>query len=113
MQGSYLRNTLLAASLALLGPGEAGSQAAAAARTRSVTIENLRFNPATLAVHRGERIVWVNQDLFPHTVTATDKAFDSGSIAAGGSWSYVANQAGQFSYGCSFHPTMAGKLQVQ
>jgi len=73
----------------------------------------MQFSPAMLSVHRGDRIVWVNKDLFPHTVTATNKAFDSGSIAAGGSWTYVANKVGSFSYGCTFHPTMKGSLRVQ
>lgn len=73
----------------------------------------MQFNPGTLRVHKGDRIVWVNKDLFPHTVTATNKAFDSGSIAAGDSWTYVANKAGEFSYGCTFHPTMKGSLRVQ
>ena len=46
---------------------DAGSDTAQAAHT--VVIENMQFNPATLTVRRGERIVWVNKDLFPHTVT--------------------------------------------
>jgi plastocyanin len=78
-----------------------------------VTIENMQFSPATLTVHRGDRIVWVNKDLFPHTVTATNKVFDSGSIAAGGSWTYVANKVGEFPYECTFHPTMKGAMRVQ
>jgi plastocyanin len=51
----------------------------------TVVIENMQYNPPELRVHRGERIVWVNKDLFPHTVTAASHAFDSGSIAAGAS----------------------------
>jgi plastocyanin len=91
------------------GAGLAVSQAA----TVSVNIENMQFSPATLSVHRGDRIVWVNKDLFPHTVTATNKAFDSGSIAAGGSWTYVASKAAEVTYGCVYHPTMKGSLKVE
>lgn len=81
--------------------------------THSVTIENMQFNPQELTVHRGDRIVWVNKDLFPHTVTAANKTFDSGSIAANASWSYVAAKRGDYAYGCTFHPTMKGKITVQ
>jgi plastocyanin len=79
----------------------------------TVVIENMQYNPPELRVHRGERIVWVNKDLFPHTVTAASHAFDSGSIAAGVSWTYVAGKGGEYAYGCSFHPTMKGLLKVQ
>jgi plastocyanin len=79
----------------------------------TVVIENLQYNPPELRVHRGERIVWVNKDLFPHTVTAAAHAFDSGSIAAGASWTYVAGKAGEYAYGCTFHPTMKAILKVQ
>ena len=73
----------------------------------------MQFSPAVLSVHRGDRIVWVNKDLFPHTVSATGKVFDSGSIESGGSWTYAANKQGEFSYSCSFHPTMKGSVRVQ
>jgi plastocyanin len=98
--------------LLLLG-GLAMSQVPARPATASVTIENLQFSPTTLSVRRGDRIVWTNKDLFPHTVTATNKAFDSGSIAAGGSWTYVAAGAGEYSYECAYHPAMKGSLKVK
>jgi plastocyanin len=79
----------------------------------TVVIENMQFNPAELQVRRGERIVWVNKDLFPHTVTSASHAFDSGSIAATSSWTYVARKAGEYAYGCTFHPTMKGVLKVK
>ena len=79
----------------------------------TVVIENMQYNPPELRVHRGERIVWLNKDLFPHTVTAAAHAIDSGSIAAGASWTYVAGKAGEYAYGCTFHPTMKAILRVQ
>ena len=99
--------------LSLGGSVGAATEPAAPATQHSVVIENMQFNPPQLTVHRGDRIVWVNKDLFPHTVTAVNKSFDSGSIAAGGSWSYVAKSSGEFAYGCTFHPTMKGVLKVQ
>jgi plastocyanin len=89
------------------------SNVAAPATQHTVTIEGMQFNPPQLTVHRGERIVWVNKDLFPHTVTANDKAFDSGSIAADASWAFTPAKAGDYAYSCSFHPTMKGMIKVQ
>ena len=89
-----------------------GKQHASGA-THTVTIENLQFNPPDLEVQRGDRVVWVNKDLFPHTVTAVSKAFDSGSIAAGASWTYVPHKRGEYAYGCNFHPNMKGTLRVR
>lgn len=73
----------------------------------------MRFSPETLTVKRGEQITWINKDFFPHTATAGGKAFDSGAIAASASWSFVTRQPGNYSYSCSLHPTMKGKVTVE
>ena len=86
----------------------------AAPQTHTVLIENMRFSPEALAVHPGDRIVWRNNDLVPHTATATAaKVFDSGSIAPGQSWSTVVRQKGKVPYVCTFHPGMNATLTVQ
>ena len=74
-------------------------------------MENLQFNPPRLTVRPGDRVVWVNKDMFPHTATGT--AFDSGSIAPNASWGFVAGQPGEYAYGCTFHPTMKAELTVR
>ena len=89
------------------------SNVAAPATQHTVTIEGMQFNPPQLTVHRGERIVWVNKDLFPHTVTSAARVFDSGGIAANGSWSFTPRKPGSYPYGCTFHPTMKGTITVQ
>lgn len=101
-----LPRVLLACSAAL-------APAAVWAATHTVTIEGMKFNPERLTVHRGDRIVWVNKDLFPHTVTADGRRFDSHSIAANASWSTVIAKAGDYAYTCSFHPTMKGIVSVK
>jgi len=85
---------------------------AAAANTHTVTMDGTRFHPETLTVKRGDRVVWVNKDPFPHTATA-EGAFDSKSVAAGHSWTYVARKSGEFAYVCTLHPGMKGTLIVQ
>jgi plastocyanin len=82
-------------------------------KTHTVVIENMQSTPATLTVEKGDRVVWVNKDLFPHTVTADNKAFDSKNIAPNASWTYVATKPGEYPYGCTLHPTMHAKLIVK
>jgi plastocyanin len=94
-------------------PAAADAERPAQGAAHTVVIENMQYNPAELHVHLGERIVWVNKDLFPHTVTAASHAFDSRSIAANSSWAYVPRKAGEYAYGCTFHPTMKAMLKVQ
>lgn len=71
----------------------------------------MRYVPETLTVRRGERIVWVNRDVVPHTVT--HKSFDSNVISQDATWTYVASTPGRYSYGCALHPTMRATLIVQ
>jgi plastocyanin len=85
---------------------------ARAAKTLTIAMDGTRFVPETLTVKRGDRVVWVNKDPFPHTATAAG-TFDSGSIAAGRSWSYVARKPGEIAYVCTLHPGMKGTLVVQ
>ena len=87
--------------------------AGAAPKTHTVVVEAMRFAPETLTVQRGDRVVWVNKDLFPHTATASAGTFDSGSIAPSASWTYVAHEAGDHPYLCSLHVTMKGMLSVR
>ena len=86
---------------------------AAAAQTHTVTMEGMAFVPATLSVQRGDTVVWVNKDPFPHTATGQQRSFDSGEIAAGKTWKFVAGKQGTFAYVCALHPTMKGTLVVK
>jgi plastocyanin len=101
-----------AATLPLAGVAAAAAQTKGQSSPLVVTLENLGFNPPELTAHVGDRIVWTNKDLVPHTATADAKAFDSGTIAPNASWTYVARKAGVYAYGCTFHPNMKGKLTV-
>jgi plastocyanin len=90
----------------------AGSCCAAGAATHAVTIEGMKFQPDTVTVQRGDRITWTNKDLVPHTVTSAG-AFDSGAIAPGKSWSWVAAKPGAHDYVCTYHPTMKARVTVK
>lgn len=109
-RGVSLTLALLAA-LGLMHCNQARSSAPPPV-THTVTIEGMQFTPANLTVEAGDTIVWVNKDLFPHTVTAAG-AFDSKSIADGQSWQYRATSKGEYPYTCTFHPTMKGTVRVE
>lgn len=108
MTGAGHRGAALA--LAVLA---VAASAGAAPATHTVVIERMAFEPAEVVVHPGDRVVWVNRDPFPHTATATGRAFDSGPVAPDRSWSWRARAAGEFEYLCTLHTTMKGKVIVR
>jgi plastocyanin len=101
------------ASLGLAGAAASSGQVKAGAKTFVVTMQITGFEPQNLTVASGDRVTWVNQDLFPHTATADDKAFDSHSIAPADTWTFVAGKPGTYTYTCIFHPNMKGTIKVQ
>jgi plastocyanin len=84
----------------------------AVAETRVIAMEGMQFQPATVTVKRGDKVVWQNKDIVPHTATAAGK-FDSRDIAVSRSWSWTAKTPGRYEYVCTYHPTMKGALVVQ
>jgi plastocyanin len=93
--------------------GPAASAPARAAQVHTVTIAGMHFAPATLQVRRGERVAWVNTDLVPHTVTAGDGSFDSKTIAAGATWTWVPTRVGNVAYACAYHPAMTASVSIR
>lgn len=88
--------------------------AAAVAKTWTVKITGMRFEPATVTVASGDRIVWVNEDPVAHTVTSVAAGrFDSRAIAPGGRWRHEAARPGRYAYACAFHPPMQAMLIVK
>lgn len=79
----------------------------------TVVIEGMKFMPDTITVARGDTVVWINKDFFPHTVTATGGRFDSHEIKAAKSWKFVPGKNGEFGYLCTLHPLMKGMLVVK
>ncbi len=107
---------VLAAGTVLTGvTGATGAVARPKART--VAIRAFQYQPTSATVQVGDTVTWTNDDLVPHTATATKgkhgKRFDSGSIDAKQAWRYVAKQKGTYAYECTFHPTMKGTLVVR
>jgi len=77
-----------------------------------VYIKGMAFTPATLTVVAGTTVKWTNKDGVAHTVTSDTGVFDSGNVAANGTYSYMFMTAGTYTYTCLIHPTMKGKIIV-
>jgi plastocyanin len=84
-----------------------------AAGDPSDTIVDFSFSPATVTIHVGDTVTWTNQGKQPHTATANDGSFDTGTLKTGQSASHQFTKAGTFAYICSIHPFMHGTVIVQ
>ena len=70
------------AGLLLLSALWAISTDPAAAAEHQVSITDTAYEPATITVTTADDIVWCNDGTTPHTVTADNGAFNSGSLPA-------------------------------
>lgn len=80
---------------------------------RTIVINRLAFTQVVAEIPRGTTIIWKNEDLLAHTVTADDGSFASGMIEPGSSWSYTFNAPGSFAYHCTPHPFMKARVEVR
>ena len=85
--------------------------AAAAPRTHVVVIDKMKFGPMPEGVHAGDRIVWINKDLFRHTATAKGGGFDV-DLPPGAQGTVVLRKAGAIMVNCRYHPGMRATLKV-
>lgn len=91
--------------------------------------DQLVFSPAEITIPVGTTVRWHNVGSIVHTATddpakAADAAnavlpagaqpWDSGDIAAGGTWEYTFTVAGDYVYNCTPHETagMVGRIKV-
>src|SRR6185369_13472768 len=85
------------------------ASAQAVPSTAPVTIADFAFGPAETTVPLGGSVTWTNaQSGVPHTASALDGTWDSGVLAANGTFSFTFDQAGDFAYQCDIHPSMRG-----
>jgi len=77
-----------------------------------VEIADFAYVPATTTVQVGGKVNWANEDTAPHTATADDGIFDTGTIDPDKRGNATFKKAGTFSYFCELHPDMKGKVKV-
>jgi plastocyanin len=108
-----MRNTVLRlAALSLVALVLFAPTAGAQGKTMTVSIKNFAFDPPNTTVSAGTTVTWVNDDQVPHTATANDGAFDSGTLQPGQSYSFAFDKPGTYAYHCNIHPDMTGTITV-
>jgi plastocyanin len=83
-----------------------------AQKSEKVQIVEFSYEPDPVVVQVGGKVIWQNQDTAPHTATADDGSFDTGTIEKGKLGSATFKEAGTFTYHCDIHPTMHGTVEV-
>jgi plastocyanin len=79
----------------------------------TVVIKNYGYIPTNLTVSPGATVTVRNEDLAIHTVTADNRAFNTGNVSRGNTTTFTApKQRGTYPFHCMFHTYMAGILTV-
>jgi len=79
-----------------------------------VVIDNFSFSPKTLTLSVGATVTWINHDNVPHVVSSADNQFKgSTALKAGQTFSHTFMATGTYSYFCSIHPRMTGKIIIK
>jgi len=77
------------------------------------SLGNRAFSPGDLIVAVGTTVTWTNGDSVSHTSTSNAPGWNSGTIPAGGRFSFEFQSAGTFPYRCTIHPGMVGTVTVR
>lgn len=78
-----------------------------------VGIARFAFDSVRVEVLVGDSVTWTNADLAPHTATAEDGAWDTGTLDKGGRARITFDAPGEYPYFCAYHPHMKGSVVVQ
>ncbi len=92
--------------------GNAPAPSGDAVRSAEVEIEDFSYRPDPVTIEEGGKVIWKNRDSVPHTATAADGSFDTGTIEEDKIKSETFKQPGTYEYVCSIHPRMHGTVEV-
>ena len=81
-------------------------------QTHEVEIRSFAFHPAVIRARVGDRIRWTNTDLAPHTATADDLGWDTGTLARNDAEDILVTEGMETTYFCVFHPHMKGRIDI-
>lgn len=76
-----------------------------------VAIKNFSFDPQTLKIKKGEKVIWKNNDSAPHSIAGS--IIQSNTLSKGDEFNFTFSQAGEYDYYCGVHPSMKGKIIVE
>jgi plastocyanin len=78
----------------------------------TIEIQSMKFKPEEIYVHKGDTVIWDNQDLVAHCVTEDPgKAWTSLEIEPGNTWKKVVDKS--TNYYCAIHLVMKGRIVVE
>jgi plastocyanin len=83
--------------------GGSGADHLRRAQQAGVGVVDDAFQPSQITVDAGDEVSWSSSGQNPHTVTADDGSFGSGTLQPGESFSTTFDAAGSFAYYCEFH----------
>jgi plastocyanin len=92
--------------------GNAPAPSGNAVRVAKVEIVDFAYDPDPVTIEEGGKVIWINRDSAPHTATAEDGSFDTGTLEEGKLKSESFKGAGTYAYICSIHPDMHGTVEV-
>jgi len=99
----------VAGAAASASPSGEGAQASAVAK---VSMGDNFFKPTKLRVKPKTKVTWTNDGGNPHTATADNDSFDTGTLSPGQSGSRTFKRLGKYSYFCEIHPSMRATIKV-
>jgi len=70
------------------------------------------FSPVSLTIQRGGTLTVTNTTFAPHTVTADNGAFDSGTVSPNTSTTMTFSTTGRYPFHCQIHTYMTGTITV-
>lgn len=81
--------------------------------TAVIDQRKMSFSPFVTAIPVGGKVVFRNDDPFPHNIFSPDhEKFDLGTMAQGGARVHVFKTPGQYTLLCNMHPGMLAYIEV-
>ena len=79
-----------------------------------IAMADFSFSPKMFIVPAGATVTWINHDKVPHVISSADNQFQrSPLLQPGQAFSNTFATGGTYSYFCSIHPRMTGKIIVK
>lgn len=101
-------------TLNVTSDGSSSASAQSGARSGSaIAIRNFQFSPNPIVVTVGKPVTVTNDDGTVHTLTASDKSFDTGNIEGGKSAQLTITKPGRYRYVCEIHNYMTGTIEAR
>ena len=82
----------------------------AAMQETAIAINNFKFDPETVTIKPGTKVIWKNLESASHTIKFDD--WESQELFKGDSVDHVFSKKGTYGYQCGIHGSMKGSVIV-